>query len=290
MSSDLTDTQRRALAHVASHAVGDPIDPALRVTLHFHPDRGGLLDDLARRRLYRNQFETGTSNGGLTAHPGGDRWRWEQRMFAGAYDGAAPGDRPKYGALDVRRRSVGAAPRFGSAFLRLRPEVLDRTTFCFPDSVQEPTDVGVRARGSHVVALALGAVHDALDDYVEAQVHGPVRLPEDVEAIVLDPAYRGTEVEVEAHRACPDVAWHAGFRLGLDALRAHPDYRGPEFVELGIEVVRRFGDGTTLDPRVLGHAVRTGEYDLQDLKRVWHLLARFGTPELAGTTSGRAEG
>jgi hypothetical protein len=51
------------------------------VTLHFHPDRlvGGapILERMAR--VYRSQFETGVSNGGLTACPGGDRWRWESR-------------------------------------------------------------------------------------------------------------------------------------------------------------------------------------------------------------------
>jgi Protein of unknown function (DUF3626) len=54
------------------------MDPTLRVTLNFHPDRlvGGLLvlEAIGRDGVYRSQFETGTSNGGLTAYPGGDRW------------------------------------------------------------------------------------------------------------------------------------------------------------------------------------------------------------------------
>src|SRR5699024_11969950 len=53
--------------------------------------------------------------GGLTAHPGGDRWRWEQRIFGGAYDGAPARERPKYGALNHRRNPLGGAPRFGSS-------------------------------------------------------------------------------------------------------------------------------------------------------------------------------
>lgn len=28
--------------------------------------------------------------------------------------------------------------------------------------------------------------------------------------------------------------------------------------------------------KIIGDAARTGRYDLQDLKRVWHCLARFG--------------
>jgi hypothetical protein len=71
--------QERAIVHVAARSHGGPLDPALRVTLNFHPDRlaGGVttLEAMARDGTVRSQFETGTSNGGLTAHPGGDRWR-----------------------------------------------------------------------------------------------------------------------------------------------------------------------------------------------------------------------
>src|SRR6187551_3124827 len=98
---ELSPWAEAAVAHVEARALGGPVDGALRVTLNFHPDRlhHGLpiLQAMARDGGYRNQFETGTSNGGLTAHPGGDRWRWESRMFGRAYDDAPPSDRPKYG-------------------------------------------------------------------------------------------------------------------------------------------------------------------------------------------------
>ena len=67
---------------------------SMRITLQFHPDwpfRGRrVIEALADDGVYRSQFETGTSNGGLTAHPGGDRWRWESRIFDGRYDDAEP--------------------------------------------------------------------------------------------------------------------------------------------------------------------------------------------------------
>jgi hypothetical protein len=152
-----------ALRHVAAVSAGPPLDPALRVTLNFHPDRGGLLDALAEDGLYLSQFVTGTSNGGLTAHPGGDRWRWESRIFGGAYDAAPDSERPVYGALNFRRSAVGAAPRFGSAHLRLTGDVLRRTTFCYPDSTFEPTDFGVAAKMS-LIELAAADRRDPLDD------------------------------------------------------------------------------------------------------------------------------
>jgi Protein of unknown function (DUF3626) len=276
----VTQAHERAIAHVSGLADGGPGDPAWRVTLHFHPDRlvGGvpILRRMADDGVYRSQFETGTSNGGLTAFPGGDRWRWESRIFGGAYDDGPAAGRPKYGALNFRRRVVGGSPRFGSAHLRLTLGVMERATFCYPDSFGQPEHFGVAARVSTLVAMAAADDTDPLDDYVEAHVHGPVDLGADVEAMVLDPCYAGTPVEAAAGRlACP-VEWHGGFRVTTDDLRRHADYRAPEFAELGVSIAR---DGR-LDPGMIGDASRAGRYDEQALKRVWHYVARFGSPEM----------
>ncbi|KNE81298.1 MULTISPECIES: DUF3626 domain-containing protein [Streptomyces] len=279
MRDDITGpATTRALRHVASLSTGTPLDPRLRLTLNFHPDRlagGGrpLLHALAEDGVYRSQFVTGTSNGGLTAHPGGDRWRWESRMFGGAYDRAPAHERPVYGALNFRQRPFGGAHRFGSSHFRLTAETLGRATFCYPDSAAEPSHFGT-ATAMPLVELAAADDQDVLNDYIEAQVHGPVLLGRHVEALVLDPAYRGTEVETAARRLPCPVAWHAGFRLTVEELRRHPDYRGREYVELGAAIAE---DGL-LDPRIIGDAARTGRHDLQALKMVWHCLARFGAP------------
>ena len=118
------------------------------LTVNFHPDR--LLADgrtvagaLADEGVYRSQFVTGISNGGLTAYPGGDRDRWEERLFGGAYHraGVRPADRPVYGGLNLLGHPDGACPRFGSCHLVLRPEVLGRATLCFGDSSVGPRDL-----------------------------------------------------------------------------------------------------------------------------------------------------
>ncbi|MFI7404023.1 DUF3626 domain-containing protein [Streptomyces sp. NPDC049541] len=273
---------RRALRHVAARSTGPALGPDLRLTLNFHPDRlvGGLpiLRALAQDGAYHSQFVTGTSNGGLTAHPGGDRWRWESRIFGGAYDDADPHERPVYGALNFRRQVVGAAPRFGSSHFRLTADALARTTFCYPDSAAEPTDFGVAA-GMSLIALAEADEQDALNDYIEAQVHGGVQLAAHIEALVLDSGYRGTSVEAAARLLPCPVEWHPGYRLSVAELREHADYRGAEYAELGARIAQ---DGQ-VDPRIIGDAARTGRHALQDLKMVWHILARFGAPEGAGT-------
>ncbi len=190
-----------------------------------------------------------------------------------------------YGALNFRRQVVGAAPRFGSSHFRLTGAALARATFCYPDSAAEPTDFGV-ASGMQLLALAEADEQDALNDYIEAQVHGGVVLARDVEAIVLDASYRGTPVETAARLLPFPVEWHPGYRLTVADLHRHADYRGHEYADLGARIAE---DGH-VDPRVIGDASRTGRHELQDLKMVWHTLARFGAPEGAGTAySGSAE-
>ena len=88
------------------------------VTINFHPDRltaddKPLLQVIAEDGLLKSQFETGTSNGGLTAYAGGKRWAWKQSVFDGAYDEAPDSLRPKYGALNFRNYETGALSRFG---------------------------------------------------------------------------------------------------------------------------------------------------------------------------------
>lgn len=285
----LSQWARAAMSHIAERADGPAVDRSSRVTLNFHPDRqsGGVtvMEHLATDRVYRSQHETGTSNGGLTAHPGGDRWLWEQRMFAHAYDDAPADQRPKYGALNHRSRGMGGAPRFGSAHLRLDEQVLDRTTFCFPDSVFDPSDFGTAAHMdlirlaqdvdertlSDEIEAAEGGV---LDDYVEAHVHGLIRLECDVEALVLDPSFRGTPIEDQAARLGVPVDWHAGRQLLVEQLTQHPVFRGPHIVEVG----RRIAVDGVLNARIVGVAHDHRREDPQDLKKVWHYVARFGTP------------
>lgn len=242
------------------------------ITLQFHPDwphNGGLvIESMAADGRYRSQFATGVSNGGLTAFPGGDRWRWESRLFGGRYDHGPVGDRPVYGAWNRRADPYGGAVRFGSSYVRLRPEAVSRATFCFPDSVLEPDEVADACLLPHLCRLADTSGFDDLDECVEAHVHGPVRFETDVEAIVLDPCFIGTDVHAIAGRlGCP-IEFHAGFRASADDF--DPDYRGPHIIELA----RALGDELT--PSVVGEAARAGAHPPQEVKQVWHCLARFG--------------
>ncbi|QDO87980.1 DUF3626 domain-containing protein [Ornithinimicrobium ciconiae] len=248
----------------------------MHVTLQFHPDWPHrdemVIESIVRDGVYLSQFETGTSNGGLTAHQGGNRWRWESRLFGGRYDRSGPRERPVYGALNFDDGPYGASVRFGSAHLRLRPDVNARSTFCYPDSVFEPDAVRGFQEVEELVDQARTGEHDLLDRYVEAHVHGGVSISRDVEAVVLDPCFRGTTVEEAAQSlGCP-VEWHPGFEVASSSL--DPDYRGPQFVALARAL------GRVVTPDLIGEVARSRQYDPQALKRVWHYLARFGQQTL----------
>lgn len=269
----------KAISHVRSRSEGSPVPTGLPVTLNFHPDilhRGRLMiEALAEEGIYRSQFETGTSNGGMTAHPSGDRWRWESEMFGAAYDNVAPDLRPKYGALNYLRSVTGGSPRFGSSHLRLRPHVLARTTFCYPDSYLDPVDFGVSDRMSLIALAEKGrASMDVLDSYIEAHVHGPLILAEDVEAIVLDSCYRNTPIEAVAATLPFALEWHPGFRMPVSQIEDCAAYRGLEVAELAASIAV---DGS-VTPREIGLALRFNRAAPQSLKRVWHCVARFGGP------------
>ncbi|MBB6673333.1 DUF3626 domain-containing protein [Cohnella nanjingensis] len=306
-----------------------------RVTLNFHPDRvlpDGItvVEGLLLAGKYRSQFETRVTNGSRTAYPGGDRDRWEELLFGGAYQAsdAREDARPKYGALNLMRHADGAAPRFGSCYLILRPEVSGRCTFTLGDSHLGPEHVGTsdvlapllaallrqietdhaalgvapldpgaflnRLRQAEAVASVPGSglVGRALDDYVEAQVHGEIDLSADVEALVADPSYRGTQIGGRLRDLCArhglGLYWHAGFRL--ETARVPDDFRGPAMPPLARRVDRGFAATPgLLDAAAIGRAAASARHEpelwrdwaspeetFQHFKQLWHVLVRFG--------------
>jgi hypothetical protein len=314
-----------------------------RVALHFHPDRlladgRTVVESLHRDGEYRTQFETRISNGGLTAVPGGDRDRWEAELFGGAFQrpGVRLRERPKYGALDLARHADGPAPRFGSCYLRLRPEVIDRCTLLCGDTFLQRGDVGTIDSPLPVLAGLLEAVatdgwrlgHEsldvdalvgllladpppepfndrpgrALDEYIEVQVHGPVRLPEDVEMLVADPSFIGDATgdrlaELAGECGFP-LLWHGGFELEVERIPA--DFRDPVMPELGVRLQRDFPapgfsglerPGARLDAAMIGRGAASVNREpdrwadlgcpaevLQYLKQLWHVLVWYGRP------------
>ncbi len=297
-----------------------------RVGLQFHPDRllaGGttVVESLLKSGFYRSQFETGVSSGSLTAYQGGPRDLWEVEMFGEIYQNCA-GERPKYGALDLLQHPDGPCPRFGSCYFLLSQEVSRRCSFTFGDSHRCPVHRGTLEEFEDLSSalltesfernFALGegdlppadllarilelekprsALGDRppgrnLDHYLEAQVHGPISLKEDVELLVADPSFLGTPTEDHLRALSQnfgiELSWHQGFKL-------HPEdtprnFRGPSMPALA----QRVGS-PLVTAHSIGKAARsvietpetwvdlgTQEHLLQQLKRLWHVVVKFG--------------
>lgn len=267
----------RALAHLGEGGDQGLKEERYPITLNFHPDiavdGNSVINLLAIQKTYRSQFETGTSSGGLSAHPGGDRWNWESRIFGGVYDESHPSLRPKYGAINHHLDPVGGSRRFGSCHLRLAPHVRSRTSFCYPDSHWKPRHFAVNDVRPLVTLASeneLG-LDPWLDNYIEAHIHGPLSTANDVDAVVLDPSFRGTSIEEAAGSLGCRVEWHDGFRLPVERTAEYEEYRGPE----AASAITKIAEDKLVTPAILGRS-RDHLLDYKTAKWVWHCIARFG--------------
>ena len=293
----------------------------------------GLLQD----GVYKNQYETGLSSGSPTAFSGGDRDLWEKRLFGGAYHTAraTPADRPKYGSVEIMDYPDGPSPRFGSCYLLLRPDVSGRSTFTWGGSQEDlaPERTGTLDELETVMAALLDEVREghgalgvpgltvaallahiahppdpdrdrstaplgrALDSFMEAQVHGTIRMARDVECIIADPCFRGKQVEQVLLAICAryrlPLHWHPGFTLPVADV---PDeFRGYPVRPLAARIAGR----GLLDAATIGAAANTlqlepaawkgwAEYDdiLTQFRRLWHMLVLYGRPNRAAQGAG----
>ena len=202
-----------------------------------------VAENLLRDGRYRNQFETFLSNGMLSPNRGGNRDRWENDLFDGAYSDPeiTPEERPKYGALDLMQLPEGPCPRFGSCCFLLGSHILERCTFTYMDSHRYPLEKGTIEEFDDILAalltesferefalgrvdlrppdliahlresLPLGVTDPSgkpparnLDHYIEAQVHGEISLAKDVDILIADPSFRHSETGGCLERICQE--------------------------------------------------------------------------------------
>ena len=109
--------------------------------------------------------------------------------------------------------------------------------------VAQPRPWNGRPLGGSRRSFRLGRASRDLDGYIEVQVHGGVSLPDDVESVVLDPSYRGTDVDrrltAAGLRFGFEVNWHCGSELTVEDVT--DNFRGPTMPLLA----RRVADSAT---------------------------------------------
>lgn len=290
------------------------------INIHFHPDRISsnnlkIIDGLIESGEYKNQFQTKTSSGSLTAKNGGDRDIWENKLFNNFY-GSNIEQRPKYGSLNLTYTSDGASPRFGSCFFVTTPEVKQRSTFTYGDSYLLPKERGIAKNLTQIYSklyedvfirnTALGFQYSCLKDfieqttksiesdilfdrnthnldfYIEAQIHGKIDLKKDISSLVVDYSFKGTELENQFMILCErydiSLIWNLGYELKSTGIPNN--FRGVETQSFAKKVT----ENEVINAYIIGKALTSQniktEYEefelLQLAKYLWHCLVKFG--------------
>ena len=125
-----------------------------------------------------------------------------------------------------------------------------------------------------------------LDHYIEAQIHGDISLSKDVESLVADASFMGTDIGDALAKLAQihdiQLAWRPAYRLPVECVP--DDFRGPDMVHLAKQVaidgdVTAFAIGQAAQ-RVVDNCVGLSPADvqgeLQQLKLLWHVLVKFG--------------
>ena len=115
-----------------------------------------------------------------------------------------------------------------------------RAPSCSTEALERTSSRAFLSRG---IVAEDGCASRDLDGYIEVQVHGGVSLPDDVESVVLDPSYRGTDVDrrltAAGLRFGFEVNWHCGSELTVEDVT--DNFRGPTMPLLA----RRVADSAT---------------------------------------------
>jgi len=267
---------------------------ALPITINFHPDRISnngktILQNLIDSGQYRNQFQTGTSNGGTGIYKGGNRYTFEQNLFFDTYPEGTL-ERPKYGALNIFRYIDGASSRFGSCFFTLKPEIIDRCTFAYGDSSTNPTTlctsdtfIGIIAaifedvkRNNRLLnqviayneaALAimlnpcntLKDIGKNLDYCIETHIHGDVSLANDIDSLYIDDSFQGTIFWTQAEELCRkyDIALCRIPKRQINVADMTEFFRGPQIPLLAQKIDQTFGNSSgIINAALIGEASR----------------------------------
>uniref|UniRef100_A0A7S2Y6K0 Uncharacterized protein n=1 Tax=Entomoneis paludosa TaxID=265537 RepID=A0A7S2Y6K0_9STRA len=192
-----TNSVDRCLAYIREDAP---------IIVHLKED---VLTLLTKDTHYRNLFETNTSGG--SNNPSG-RLEWESTLFGNSYETGCEGSlRPKYGCLNVTGDVRGCAKGryYGPLYITLHRHVRYRATMSDKDTGGRHDALATCDHYAHVLnryhdsdLCALldvstsaarrigGASSSGVATYKEVQIHGPVDLSTDVEALSVPGSHR----------------------------------------------------------------------------------------------------
>ena len=110
--------------------------------------------------------------------------------------------------------------------------------------------------------LSTAAPVPNLNQYIEAQVHGDIRLDEDVVALVVDPSFQGSAVgeelvEMSVQYGFP-LRWHLGYALQVE--KVVDDFRGRHMSN----VARLIEQNGRINAAIIGQALADAPMNASD--------------------------
>jgi hypothetical protein len=156
-----------------------------------------MLDDDHVKNCYEVAKGLGRHNGYVSG-----RTDWENNLFNMTYTKSEPIEKVKYGALNMfcSNNGLSCCTGYGESFFILKDELKTRTSFVNGDSslkmfhlctYKYPTSLLLHLSDQYLTSLIdyVNGNHSAVCsknfNYVEAQIHGDIRLNKDIDKFVL---------------------------------------------------------------------------------------------------------
>ena len=180
----------------------DYIKKRMPLIVHINLDK--VMNFFLKDNYLRNLFETDRIGGynNISA-----RKQWENTLFNSIYKDVDGHERVKYGCLNLTSDPVGVccAIGYGDSYLVFKHDVKKRTSFVHGDSSSQELHIATfryfcnvlyyldNKLLENIINVAAGKDYDAkvkYNIYVEAQIHGSVRLDRDFEMLVVNNKYK----------------------------------------------------------------------------------------------------
>lgn len=183
--------------------------------LVVHVNITKTLQFLVEDTEYRNQFETKTSGGSLSAS---SRIDWEKNLFGSIYVDSTAHEKVKYGVVNMLNNPAGVttAHSYGDSYFKLKQSVKTRTSFVQGDSSSKQLHICSfdnciqilyyidDVMLTDIIKVALGKIPSSAHtySYIEAQIHGPIVFAEDIETFVVSNKYKNQYIMSIVEKFC----------------------------------------------------------------------------------------
>lgn len=175
-----------------------------RALLISHFSAVKILSNLASEQHLKNAYESNSKGDNYLT----SRTIWENNLFNNLYTNADYFDRPKYASINLTNNPHGVPSLvgYGASYIVYKNSVKCRTTFMFGDTCVMDCHIATFNYCAHILNYYLGQtgmttlIHDMIQiannkvqytqhnvsPYIDAQIHGPINIDEDIESININ--------------------------------------------------------------------------------------------------------